>query len=90
MSVAKILKELDELLDLVGETAWRHKIQDALLMPEVKQSEHILGWFGGMGSFNDLLLCEINDHLVSPNNYDAVNDRLEKLRSSLLEVCKAT
>lgn len=44
------------------------------------------GAYGGMGSFNDLILCSANGHNVPEETDREVNDRLDFLRSRLYEL----
>ncbi|MFL6156093.1 MAG: DUF6966 domain-containing protein, partial [Marmoricola sp.] len=47
--------------------------------------DHVLGAFGGMGSFNDLLILGYNGHTVEPREETAINHRLSDLRTSIWE-----
>ena len=83
MTIDTDLRELDELLSSAGETWWRSKLRHARSMTGKEQAKYILQWCGGMGSFNDLILCEANGHSV-PNAVEAhVNYKLRKRSSSL-------
>lgn len=45
--------------------------------------DEILSWYGGMGSFNDLVISEYNDHLVESRDEDKLNDELSHLRNQI-------
>jgi hypothetical protein len=42
--------------------------------------DHLLLSFGGMGSLDDLVICEHNGHDVRPEEERTVNERLRRLR----------
>jgi hypothetical protein len=74
------------LLEEHGETHWRgwfETCQRELVADHAAALGHILGAFGGMGSFNDLLICGENGHVVEPELEQAVNDRLRRLRTAI-------
>jgi hypothetical protein len=41
--------------------------------------QHLLGAYGGMGSFSDLVIHPANGHQIDPGDLDAVNDQLRAL-----------
>lgn len=43
----------------------------------------ISGFFGGMGSFNDLIIHPINGHRVELSDVEKVNSRLDVLRETI-------
>ena len=45
--------------------------------------ESFLQGFGGMGSFNDLLVLAFNGHKITPSDENAVNARLDQLRADM-------
>jgi len=45
--------------------------------------DEILSWYGGMGSFKDLVISEYNDHLVESRDEDKLNDELSHLRNQI-------
>lgn len=67
-----------DLLDGVGEQFWANRIRAA--GTGALDPAEILSWFGGMGSFNDLLIAQVNGHRVPSDGENAVNDRLSELR----------
>jgi hypothetical protein len=50
--------------------------------------DHLLRAYGGMGSFNDLILMSANGHSVSDADYRGVNDRLDALRSEMYQLAR--
>ena len=45
--------------------------------------------FGGMGSFNDILIHPHNGHRIDEKDVDIVNSRLGEMRHQLFESCIA-
>jgi len=60
------LKECEALLRGVGEHFWADKIAAVLGETSGPLAEHriceVISWFGGMGSFNDLVISTLNGH----------------------------
>jgi len=78
-----VLLETADLLERVGETHWQGRIRAQLtgLSPSA-----VLGWYGGMGSFTDLLIDPINGHRVEPGRERELNDSLDQLRQRIYEL----
>ncbi len=61
-----ILSRCATLLQQAGEIFWSQKIQKILLDTNsdltLQHLNEILSWYGGMGSFNDVILSQINGH----------------------------
>ena len=81
------LQDCRTLLQDVGETFWSEKIGSLLPTSEGQLSgqdaRNISSWFGGMGSFNDLMISVANNHNVNPADEDRLNDELDKVRESI-------
>jgi hypothetical protein len=78
------MKELETLLGNVGEDFWRDWIRKDLTKIEHGDRyalDHFLKAFGGMGSFNDLVIHPVNGHEISEEHIAPANDRLGVLRS---------
>ena len=75
------------LLQVVGETFWSGKINHLLARMSANHSaddiRNILSWFGGMGSFNDLIISAANDHDVNPDEESKYNDELDRIRETI-------
>ena len=83
------LRETSSLLRRVGEHYWAKWLDESLQRIEngdFAGITHLRGAFGGMGSFNDLILSSLNGHLVDDDDYRAVNEQLESLRADLYEL----
>ncbi len=80
---------LDEIIALLSEhgerhwLSWAERCQHELDVHDAAAFDHILGAYGGMGSFNDLLILSRNGHVVPPEREAAVNDRLGHLRAAI-------
>ena len=85
--IDQLLFEIEELLVSVDETWWSSNVRRAKSLPRKQQAERILQMFGGMGSFNDLILCEDNGHSVAREDEDEINRRLRELQSDLFDLC---
>lgn len=82
----KLLKRCQILLDSADETFWSHKLQSAqelLARNTAAGKREILQWYGGMGSFSDLTLSQLNGHKVAPEDEGARNGDLLTLRSAI-------
>lgn len=91
--VTKTFKEIHSLLDSVHDKYWADwssgqvKKFDLVFSADSNRQNKIfmineaLNKFGGMGSFNDLILCEQNGHKIK--NLEKDNARLDKLRHRL-------
>ena len=54
-------------------------------------AERFLEHYGGMGSLNDLWLCETNGHKVEPSSESCINLELSQLRSAAWQLaCEVT
>jgi hypothetical protein len=47
--------------------------------------DRLLSAYGGMGSFNDLVITPLNGHNVSAGDVDRVNRELSRLRSEMYD-----
>ncbi|TQJ08662.1 DUF6966 domain-containing protein [Lapillicoccus jejuensis] len=86
------LDDIAALLGGVGErhwSAWATRCGIRLRHGLYSAFPDILGGFGGMGSVNDLVLCDPNGHKVAPEDERAVNDRLRKLLTTVYREAKA-
>ncbi len=87
--VAKLRRDLVdcvELLQHVGEERWADRLQGTVTRLDAferRAFEHVLGAFGGMGSFTDLVLHPMNGHDLGDSEIDVTNERLERLRSAI-------
>ena len=83
-----VLRELIELLEADGETHWRSWMFESLLQLEandLRGARHILGAYGGMGSFNDLIIGQRldGDRFSWAANANEANEMLNQLRGRI-------
>lgn len=79
------LRDCATLLKQVGESFWSEKLEQAAAGGDQFSAEAILSWFGGMGSFTDLVISPLNGHAVGPSDGARMNVRLRELRSTIFE-----
>jgi hypothetical protein len=82
--LATALKDTLALLDSVAETLWASKIRRAL--EGSLDPTQILSWYGGMGSFNDLVVAKVNGHELPRAHESVANARLAELRTEVYEL----
>lgn len=88
-AVDALIQALDgacRLLENVGEDFWGDKLQmgrKRVAEGDAYALRQLEGTFGGMGSFNDLVIHPINGHDVEPHEVDHVNRRLDVLRGTI-------
>jgi hypothetical protein len=83
----ELLRVLDEIIAILqwDKNAWQNWMQDArarLLVGDTSASEKILRAYGGMGSFNDLIVGQTYDaegNHCWRDGYKEKNDRLDYL-----------
>ncbi len=92
-STRELLTECKELLDSVDEVFWSKKINALLDHNPNKLNERsvkqVLSWYGGMGSFNDLIISSFNNHKTDGKNESEINDKLTKVRRQIYEQVKS-
>lgn len=76
-----ICKDIIEVLDKVNEKNWQNAFQDFLNSSDSKEvlKRKIKQIYGGMGSFNDLVLYKDGNPCIKENQ------KLEELRKKLFE-----
>ncbi len=92
------LAELADFLDRYGETRWAAHFRqcrddlDYLIQERAPRSKRasvaarIRSAYGGMGSFNDLVICPQNGHPVRESDGHAVNQTLQELASQVYDL----
>lgn len=88
-TLIQLLMTCEALLRSVRETFWAERIQTVLerggTSLDLYSLKEILSWYGGMGSFNDLMISEYNDHLVKGKDEEKLNDDLNRLRNEIYQ-----
>ena len=90
----ELLATLDELIRLLesdGEghwSNWLRKSRARLLNSDYSGIEHLLSAYGGMGSFNDLVICQSyeNGEFKWKEGHVEKNNRLDELRGKAWEL----
>lgn len=78
----EVLSALHSLLDQVGEGQWRDWLSvDLIEWAESKSVNHHLQAYGGMGSFNDLIISQKNKHGVTKQHEPWISRLFDDLRS---------
>ena len=82
------LIECEKFFIEVGDTIWSNKIHCVLEKVDKIDSQdlvkEVLSWYQGtMGSFGDLIICEINGHIVTTENEDELDEKMSILRSDI-------
>ena len=85
----ELIDVLDQLIDLLksdGQTHWAKWVRESktrLISSEVSGAIHLLSAYGGMGSFNDLVICQrnVNGQFCWADGHLEKNERLSELRS---------
>ncbi len=86
-----VIEEAIGLLNQYGETHWSqwlNKDLDYILKSDFYGIEHLLTSFDGMGSFNDLYLCIENNHLITDEDKEKVNEYLNSLRNEMFALAE--
>ena len=82
-----LLTSCVELLDSTRETYWSGvittAIKDKKALGEKAFLKGILSWYGAMGSFDDLVISEYNDHHIKGRSEEDVNRELDQVRSAI-------
>jgi hypothetical protein len=76
------LTAMKRLLDAVGERCWTDWIgMDIVRWRSNHDTSHHLRAYGGMGSFNDILICRANQHRITEDQEPWANILFEWLKS---------
>ena len=87
----KVLEEIIQILEADGEERWSHWMRQCrarLANSDYLGIEHLLSTYGGMGSFNDLVICQSyeNGQFRWKEGYVEKNNRLDELRGKAWEL----
>jgi hypothetical protein len=84
-----LLEQTIELLDSCEEehwSQWLEKSKNRIENGDFSGVNYLLNAYGGMGSFNDLVIHRLNGYKISEDEVKAVNDRLNNLRGRMFEL----
>jgi hypothetical protein len=85
------LEEAASLLEEVEERPWAERLRGharRIADGDYEGIERLSREFGGMGSFNDLVIHPYNGHRVSEADINPVNERLTALRSEVFSLVR--
>ncbi len=86
-ALMQLLIACECLLRRVDETFWADKFLQIIQKNHTKLEhcslEEIISFYGGMGSFNDLLISRYNGHKVAEEDEDEINDELDRIRDDI-------
>ena len=93
-SLAEALTRIIEVLDAHDEAHWRSWMNESLMQindRDFRGVQHLLNAYGGMGSFNDLIIGQrmIDGSIEWAPNAASDNDRLDALRSQAYGLAKS-
>jgi hypothetical protein len=74
------LKAMFILLSRTGVDGWAKWIMEDIQLAEESKVDHHLRAYGGMGSFNDVIICTINGHKVTEEQEPWVNQLFQNLQ----------
>ncbi|MGV7221410.1 MAG: DUF6966 domain-containing protein [Nitrospinales bacterium] len=86
-TLIQLLISCENLLRSVGEKFWADKINKVLNKGDETLDHYLLNeiltWYGGMGSFNDLIITEYNGHNLDGQDEEIVNAELISIRRAV-------
>ena len=94
--VKTLVQMLDQVIVLLvddGESHWANWLSRAksqLLAMDNDGIDNLLGAYGGMGSFNDLVIGQqfIDEKIIWKSGYQENNDKLDRLRTDVYDLAK--
>lgn len=93
-ALAQLSDALDETLQLLeyyGDIHWSTRlasIAQRLRQGDQSSLDQVHSVFGGMGSFNDLILSPVNGHTLKESESPEINRQLDQLRSRIYELTR--
>jgi hypothetical protein len=91
-NVDTLIEKVDELIRLMekhNEKYWSEYFRKAIGMVKDRNFrgiELILKSFGGMGSFNDLVITRINGHTIQERDEEMVNEKMKELKENIYKL----
>ncbi|NOU14986.1 MAG: hypothetical protein HOO92_13655 [Methylococcaceae bacterium] len=88
-----VLEQIGQLLDSDGEKHWRKwlaSVRSQLINSDYSGVEYLLDAYGGMGSFNDLVIGQVmvGGRLSWQTDAQEANDKLSALRGEAYELAQ--
>jgi hypothetical protein len=91
LALCDVLNETAQLLRNHGESHWAAHAEEWLRLVtarDIRGVDLARSSFGGMGSFNDLIIHPMNGHEIQDSEVDRVNNRLQELQTSIYELTR--
>jgi hypothetical protein len=83
----QLLMMCENMLRQVEENSWADEVKKAIKSNaevfDENELNRIIAWFGGMRSFNDLMILECNGHLIEKEEEAYINAKLNKYRNEI-------
>jgi hypothetical protein len=89
--LAKLLEDLTQLLNRYGVRGWNSWFSESAAWLEHNPSagiEKILGSYGGMGSFTDLVISHLNQHKIAEAEENQANAQLDHYRAEIYRLAQ--
>ncbi len=91
VKLVAVLDDIIAILEADDEThwcSWMKRAKARLINSDYSGIEYLLSSYGGMGSFNDLVIGQtlINDEFAWKPDYQQLNDKLHHLRGQAYEL----
>lgn len=89
LELIEALAETSQLLRKYNESHWSAVLEESRQLIENRDFrgvEQVFGSFGGMGSFNDVIIHPLNGHQIEESEVSAVNDRFQWFKSNIWEL----
>lgn len=90
----ELIQTLDEIIDILQSDdeihwcAWMAKARDRITRSDYSGIEYLLSAYGGMGSFNDLVICQsvVDGRFAWKDGYKEKNSKLAELKHKAYEL----
>lgn len=86
------LTKCEILLRSLDEIFWADKIKKVLINSDENIEQYLLqeiiSWYGGMGSFNDLVVSKYNGHNLNGRDESILNEELKNIRNAMYDEVK--
>ena len=88
-ALTKLLAEVVPFLEQYEVRGWSKWFRESAALLDRNHEagiEKVLNGFGGMGSFNDLVICALNQHRIADADESAVNNQLDLYRTDIYQL----
>jgi hypothetical protein len=91
IALTKLLESTIELLNRYGVRGWGSWFSESIALLRQNPStgiDKVLNSYGGMGSFNDLVISHLNQHQIAEAEEMQANNQLEQYRTEIYQLAK--